>query len=338
MPFERRPRRLVPRGMLVPNSVPHRVQDGESWETLAEKYGVAADQIIYANFWTLAPEEVNWYLRHHVGCIKPTRDGKNWMFSSKAKPGIIQIPPQVFTFDEPEIITGTPPPRYYAVTVDPSTWTAPAGMVDGGVSANGVVSRTPWEHKTLTIGSLTIKGRQGWGASEPTWKNEVIYYNIAAYPLTSMLKAVIVHHTDNEDSIKEVESTQKGKGYAAIGYHFFIDQKGTIHEGRPLEIMGSNAGEGTVSGPTNDPDWGAIGITLQGDYHNADNWVFSDDAPKAQLQSLEDLVVALRKDYPIDKLLMHREVTRGGKPTVCPGDAMVPHVKSLRTKLGLSGP
>jgi hypothetical protein len=338
MPFERRPRRLVPRGMVVPNSVPHRVQDGESWETLAERYGVSADQIIYANFLTLVPEEVNWYLRQYVGCTKPTRDGRNWMFSSKAKPGIIQIPPQVFIFEEPLTITGTPPPRYYPVTVDPTTWTPPSGMADGGASASGVVTRTPWEHKSLTVGGLTIKGRKDWGASEPTWKNEVIYYNTAAYPLASMLKRVIVHHTDNEDSIKEVESTQKGKGYAAIGYHFFIDQKGTIYEGRPLEIMGSNAGEGTVSGPTNDPDWGAIGITLQGDYHNADNWVFSDEAPKAQLQSLEDLVVALRKDYPIDKLLMHREVTRGGKPTVCPGDAMVPHVESLRTKLRMSGP
>jgi hypothetical protein len=105
MPFERRPRRLIPRGMLVPNSVPHRVQDGESWETLAEKYGIAADQIIYANFWTLAPEEVNWYCGI-MSAAPPTRDGKNWMFSPR-RSGIIQIPPQVFTFDEPETITGT---------------------------------------------------------------------------------------------------------------------------------------------------------------------------------------------------------------------------------------
>lgn len=53
MPFERTPRRRVPRNMIVKNSVQHPVKDGESWETLADKFGLSADEIIYANFWTL---------------------------------------------------------------------------------------------------------------------------------------------------------------------------------------------------------------------------------------------------------------------------------------------
>jgi hypothetical protein len=41
---------------------------------------------------------VNWYLKRYVGCTKSTRDGKNWMFSSGARPGIIHIPPKKFVF------------------------------------------------------------------------------------------------------------------------------------------------------------------------------------------------------------------------------------------------
>lgn len=93
MPKERMPRPAVPRDFVVENSVRHRVRDGESWDSLAARYGVPARDIIMANFKTLVPEEVNWYLRNYVGCNKPTRDGNNWMFSSSAVPGIVQIPP-----------------------------------------------------------------------------------------------------------------------------------------------------------------------------------------------------------------------------------------------------
>jgi hypothetical protein len=337
MPIEHKPRSPVPRNRVVENSLPHRVKNGESWQSLAGQYGFSAEEIIYANFATLVPEEVNWYLRQYVGCTQPTRDGKNWMFSSGARPGIIQIPPKTYIFP-PEIIIGTPPPRYYTVNVHPSQWTPPAGMIDGGASARAIVSMDPWRHGNLTLGSLTVMARSQWGALEPVWANELIYYNTTATSLADTLSTIIIHHTDNNDSIKEVEKTQMGKGYAAIGYHYFIGQDGSIFEGRPLEVMGSHAGIGKTSGPTNDPDWGAIGITLQGDYHHADDWIFSDEAPKKQLQSLENLVIALQKNYLIRRVLMHREVERGGTATVCPGDYMVPHVESLRKKLGLGAP
>lgn len=54
------------------------------------------------------------------------------------------------------------------------------------------------------------------------------------------------------------------KGYAALGYHFFINADGSVYEGRPLEIMGSHAGRGKQAGALNDPDWGSVGIVLQG--------------------------------------------------------------------------
>lgn len=336
MALERRPTHPRPRGIIPLHSTPHPVADGESWTTLSQRYGVSREEIIYANFGTLVPEEVNWYLRHHVGCTRETDDGKNLMFSSGLRPGVIYIPPQKFSFP-PVTIEGALPPRYFTVREDPGQWTPPE-MADDGATARIVVTRAPWTHQSLTIGGLSIRTRKAWGAKDPEWKNEVIYYNTFRAPLTETLRTIIIHHTDNDDAIAAVEAKQKSKGYAALGYHFFVDQQGVVFEGRPLEVMGSNAGEGEKSGPTNDPDWGAIGIVVQGDYHHADDWFSSSTATKKQLQGLETLVVALKREYPIERLLMHREIKRKGETTVCPGDAMVPHVEELRKKLGIPGP
>jgi hypothetical protein len=95
VPIEHPPTNPVPRNNGSAKSRRHKVRDGESWHSLASRYGVAAKQIIYLNFRTLKPEEINWYLRHYVGCNRQTKDGKNWMFSSTANPGIIYIPPDI---------------------------------------------------------------------------------------------------------------------------------------------------------------------------------------------------------------------------------------------------
>jgi hypothetical protein len=333
MPIERRPRSPVPRDFVVENSVRHRVRDGESWDSLAERYGVPTDDIIMANFKTLVPEEVNWYLHHYVGCKRPTRDGLNWMFSSAAVPGIVQIPPKTYTMEEIVIVA---PPRFYKVTVEPSKWTPPAGDGIDPDDAKEVVKIDPWRHGVFTVGAVRIKGRSECGAADPVWANELIYYNIKTYPLDKTLDTIVVHHTDNSNSIKSNENREIGRGFAAIGYHFFIEKTGDIFEGRPLEVMGSHAGEGLMPGPESDPDFDAIGIVLQGDYHWADDRIFHETPPPAQLKSLEELVIALRTQFPsIRKLLLHSEVVRGGAKTVCPGDHGAIYVDALRKKLGL---
>ena len=113
--------------------------------------------------------------------------------------------------------------------------------------------------------------------------------------LATILERIIVHHTNNSSSIQSNESKQQSRGYAALGYHFFIDGGGRVYEGRPLEVMGSHAGVGRSSGPLNDPDWGSIGIVLQGDYHHADDWLWHSVAPQTQLDTLSSLIVALRR-------------------------------------------
>ncbi len=221
--------------------------------------------------------------------------------------------------------------RFFKVAQEPQTW------ADDRRVCHAVVTMAPWEHGQFSLDGLLIKGRKLWGAPVPIWRNEVIYYNVIAFPLEITLDKIVVHHTNNSNSVLENETKQRGRGYAALGYHFFIDKEGDIYEGRPLEIMGSHAGTGKNPGPLNDPDWGAIGIVLQGDYHHADDWFYSSNAPAKQLDKLEKLVLALKNKYGINQLLMHREVDRSGESTVCPGDHLVPHIEKLRNKLAMRG-
>lgn len=98
MPIEKQPVSPVP-----PDHVPtrwralYKVRDNDTWESVARQWRVDVGRLIRHNFnlpegVPYNPAEVNWYLRHRVGCKLPTADGKNWRFSSAADPGWIFIP------------------------------------------------------------------------------------------------------------------------------------------------------------------------------------------------------------------------------------------------------
>ena len=106
MPVEKRPANPLPKGARAGSRPrPHRVVDGETLETVAKKHGIAINRLIQHNFGTLDPAEINWYLREQVGCTLPTKDGKNWRFSSTAHPGLIYLPDNTIRM-EPMMVTG----------------------------------------------------------------------------------------------------------------------------------------------------------------------------------------------------------------------------------------
>lgn len=100
MPIERRPANPLPKNFVPKGGVPYKVETGDSWKRVAQRLGIPVWDLIQFNFPTVAKTrnrqqrmaEVNWYLRRNVGCKKATRDNKNWMFTSNAKPGIIYLP------------------------------------------------------------------------------------------------------------------------------------------------------------------------------------------------------------------------------------------------------
>jgi hypothetical protein len=92
------PARRVPITFVPQPSFRHLVEDGETWETVAAKFGMDVKELILANIKTLIPQEINWYLHHYVECNVPTTDGYNWRFSASARrsgnprAGVIFIP------------------------------------------------------------------------------------------------------------------------------------------------------------------------------------------------------------------------------------------------------
>ncbi len=92
MPIEKTPRNPVPRDPALPGARIYKVKDGDTWERVARVNGLGVSYLIDANFNTKNPAEINWYLHHYVGCKQATHDGKNWMSSSDAEPGLIRIP------------------------------------------------------------------------------------------------------------------------------------------------------------------------------------------------------------------------------------------------------
>lgn len=98
MPLNKQPKPLPSELNYVPkNSVPYRVQTDDSWWTLAERAEakharMSANDLCFFNFKTRKPTEINWYLRNKVGCTEVTKDGKNYVFSNSANPGVIYLP------------------------------------------------------------------------------------------------------------------------------------------------------------------------------------------------------------------------------------------------------
>lgn len=111
MPIETKPSNPVSKSFVPENSRPYKVINGDSWVTVAKKNGLEVWNLIYFNFRTYNPAEVNWYLKNYVGCKKTTVDKKNWMFSSDASPGIIYIPLSVIRLPEMVITGKIPAPK-----------------------------------------------------------------------------------------------------------------------------------------------------------------------------------------------------------------------------------
>lgn len=93
MPIERRPIHPLPLTYRPLGGTEYRVKDGDTWITVARYYNnMDVQRLIFFNFKTTKPDEVNWYLRRITGCNVPSPDGLNWTFSNSANPGLISIP------------------------------------------------------------------------------------------------------------------------------------------------------------------------------------------------------------------------------------------------------
>lgn len=86
------------------------------------------------------------------------------------------------------------------------------------------------------------------------------------------------------------------RGWKDIGYHFFIDLKGEVHECRPIEQTGAH---------TRGHNFDSIGIAYAGGLGSDSAWY--DTRNKEQKVALEDLLCYLKIQYPQGKVYGHRD-------------------------------
>ena len=116
------------------------------------------------------------------------------------------------------------------------------------------------------------------------------------------IKRIILHHSGTLvlQSVEVIHNYHKNtRGYAGIGYHFYVRKDGLIYKGRPIEYVGAHA-----YGSNSD----SIGICAEGDYN-------TETMPEVQKNAIKELVAYLKEEYKtITKIQRHSETNS----TSCP--------------------
>lgn len=105
------------------------------------------------------------------------------------------------------------------------------------------------------------------------------------------INKIIVHCTatpgDRDVTKKQLRQWHvEERGWSDIGYHFFIDLAGEIHECRPIELTGAH---------TKGHNWDSIGIAYAGGLDK--NMDPCDTRNEAQKEALVDLLCQLKDAY-----------------------------------------
>lgn len=113
-------------------------------------------------------------------------------------------------------------------------------------------------------------------------------------------KYIILHHSASSSlNIEDIHKDHLSKGWAGIGYHYFIESDGNIKKCRPKNTIGAHCkGYNHCS----------IGICLQGNFE-IENMTYN------QMNSLRILIKDLLVEYPKLQVKLHKELNA----TKCPG-------------------
>jgi hypothetical protein len=177
--------------------------------------------------------------------------------------------------------------------------------------------------------------RKDWGAVEPSvtpdGQGEHGLYHAASnpngwlvydQPLETIIDRLIIHHsalplTDGPREIQRLHMEEKG--FADIGYHFLVNEKGQLFEGRSLKVRGAH---------TYGANYGSLGICLIGNFEEI-------QPSSAQLATLKLLLAGLASTYQrIDRLAGHKDYNPG--ITLCPGANLYALLPGLAEELHLA--
>ncbi len=152
-----------------------------------------------------------------------------------------------------------------------------------------------------TLETLEIIGREGW-SSRP--QGEFRHHRI---------ERITIHHTaaeivDNRRApalIRQHEDWHMSHGWPDLAYHFMVDRKGNVYEGRPVEAIGDTF---TEYDPT-----GHFLACFEGHFDRQ-------DPSGAQLAAMTRLVAWAMRTYSVSGELIGGHRDWAG--TTCPGDNM----------------
>ncbi len=115
------------------------------------------------------------------------------------------------------------------------------------------------------------------------------------------VEGIGLHHSGVTvlQSVEVIHNYHKGKGWAGIGYHYYVRKDGSIYRGRPESMAGSHCnGINSIS----------IGICAEGNFSE-------ETMSNVQKQALLELVKDIKSRYDIKWVRGHKEILS----TSCPG-------------------
>jgi N-acetyl-anhydromuramyl-L-alanine amidase AmpD len=132
---------------------------------------------------------------------------------------------------------------------------------------------------------------------------------------------IVVHHTaSNPDiTVEDIHQMHLRNGWTGIGYHLVIYPDGSVHQGRPIEMLGAHC-----QGYNNR----SIGINLTGNFEEI-------QPTQAQVDALVLLLADLMRQYniPPEQVTGHNV----WNATACPGanlDAILPDIVAAAVRMG----
>lgn len=137
------------------------------------------------------------------------------------------------------------------------------------------------------------------------------------YWLDSTLKWIVIHYSataiETDVTAADIDRWHRERGYAEIGYHYFIRKSGLVETGRDLSQPGRFE-QGAHSFGENDV---SIGICYEGGVTRAEPNKGFDTRTAAQKASMVKLINELLMRYPNAMVTGHRDMP--GAATQCPG-------------------
>ena len=116
------------------------------------------------------------------------------------------------------------------------------------------------------------------------------------------VEGIALHHSGVTvlQSVEVIHNYHKSKGWAGIGYHYYVRKDGSVYRGRPENMAGAHCpGVNSIS----------IGICAEGNFNEE---TMSDE----QKQAIIELVKDIKSRYDIKWIKGHREIIS----TDCPGN------------------